>query len=103
MNNNEHIIAITESHLTDQHEDPEILSKFPNYTLHRADQNLTAGRKTKWGGVSLLTSPGILSTQPDKFSNGCCELSIVNLSAHQVTLITVYPCIFLVDQRNYCN
>ena len=90
INNNEHILAITESHLTDQHGDAEVLDKFKKYTLHRADRDLTIGRKTKMGGVCLLTSPGILSTKELKYSNGCCELSIVNLSELNIKVITVY-------------
>ena len=90
MSNKEHIIAITESHLTTEHGDEEILASFPNYTLHRADRDTTIGRKTKNGGVSLLTSPGILSTHRLTKSNGACELKIVALDVLQVNILLVY-------------
>ena len=72
------------------HLDAEILSRFPDYTIHRTDRDTIIGRKQKWGGVLLLTSPGILSTDHLPYSNGCCELKIVNLNAIQVTVILVY-------------
>ena len=87
----EHIIAISESHLTPNHGDGEITKYFENYTVHRADRNTEIGRKSKWGGVLLLTSPGILSTKgAEPFSNGCCELSITELNELSITTFCIY-------------
>ena len=87
----EHIIAITETHLTDQHLDAEITNTFQNYTLHRSDRNTEVGRKSKNGGVLLLSSPGILCTKGEKeYSNGCCELLINELPELNTTIITIY-------------
>ena len=89
-NNKEHIIVVTETHLTTDHGNEEILVHFPNYTIDRLDRDITIGRKTKCGGVLLLTSPGILSTHRFSKSNGACEINITFLDLLQVKLITVY-------------
>ena len=87
----EHIIAISETHLLDKHEDGEITKYFNKYTVHRSDRDINIGRKTKWGGVMLLTSPGILSTKGEKeYSNGSCELLIVELNELSVTALCMY-------------
>ena len=89
----EHVVVITESHLTPNHTDGEITNNatFKNYTLHRADRDTEIGRKSKNGGVLVLTSPAILSTKGEKpYSNGCCELLITELNEISTTLICFY-------------
>ena len=87
----EHIIAITETHLTPEIGDGEITKSFEKYTVHRSDRNTEVGRKTKNGGVLLLTSPDILCTAGEKpYSNGCCELLINELGELAITIISIY-------------
>ena len=45
----ENIVAITETHLTDNHLSEEILHHFKDYTIHRSDKDTSIGRKTKFG------------------------------------------------------
>ena len=45
----ENIVAITETHLTDNHLSEEILHHFKDYTIHRSDRDTSIGRKTKFG------------------------------------------------------
>ena len=86
-----HIIAMTETHLTTNHGDGEITKSFEKFTVHRSDRNTNIGRKTKWGGVLLLTSPGILSTKGEEpYSNGCCELLINELNELSITILCIY-------------
>ena len=50
----EHIIAITETHLTAEYGDGEITKSFEKYTVHRSVRNTEIGRKTKNGGYCCL-------------------------------------------------
>ena len=88
--NSQHMIAITETFLTDAHLDAEILKSFPEYNINRADRDLTVGRKHKQGGCLLLTSPNILSNKVKSFSNGACEVLITEHSLIELSVITLY-------------
>ena len=67
----QNIIAVTESHLTPNHFDEEILTHLKGYSLHRTDRDTNIGRKSRCGGVALLASEDLVSTKTDTFSNGC--------------------------------
>ena len=84
------IIAITETHLTPGHLDEEILSKFNDYILHRTDRDTEIGRKSKCGGVALLTTENLVSVKTDTYSNGCCELIKVDFDEISTTVIVIY-------------
>ena len=66
------IVALTETHLTPNHLDEEILTYFKNYSIQRTDRDTEVGRKTRGGGVALLTSEHLVCITTDYYSNGCC-------------------------------
>ena len=84
------MIALTETHLTSDHLDEEITSKFQGYTLHRSDRDIEIGRKSKCGGVALLASENLVSVKTDAYSNGCCELLKVDFDEISTTVIVIY-------------
>ena len=86
----DHIIALTETHLTSNHLDAEITKSFDDFTPLRCDRDIATGRKSKNGGVALLLSPNIISSPPLKYSNGSCELLITELNELNVTTIVIY-------------
>jgi len=88
--NCETILALTETHLTSGHLDEEILSHFKDYTLLRADRDTMIGRKSRGGGVLILTSPNIVCTNKISFSNGCCELKIALLDQLNISIVLIY-------------
>ena len=47
-------------------------------------------RKSKFGGVAILSSENLVSTLVKNHSNGNCELSIVEYNKLNLTLITAY-------------
>ena len=88
------IIAITETHLAD-HFDEEVLHYFPSYSLFRSDRDTTPNpsdphQLSKMGGAAILTSPGITAIQKETFSNGNCELIIVECPELELTVINFY-------------
>ena len=86
----QHIIALTETFLTKDVEDAEVLNYFPSYTLNRGDRDTEAGRKHKQGGCLLLTSPEIPSIKTENFSNGVCEALTTTHPTLDLTIITAY-------------
>ena len=86
----QHIIALTETFLTEDVEEAEILKYFPSYTLNRGDRDTQVGRKHKQGGCLLLTSPQIPSIKIDNFSNGTCEALTTTHPTLDLTIITAY-------------
>ena len=86
----QHIIAITETFLTKEVEDAEVLRHFPLYTILRGDRDREIGRKTKQGGCLLLTSPDIPSIKIAEFSNGVCEAVTTSHPSLDLTIITAY-------------
>jgi len=112
---NEHqIIALTETWLSKgQHYDAEILDILPNFRLFRSDrdtkprsgrqgaqqqQNTTQSNTntsdqaqlSSRGGCAILTSPDIIAECKTSFSNGNCELLIVECTELAISLILVY-------------
>ena len=100
-----HIIAITETWLTKNHYDAEILKTFTNYNLSRADRLVaTAFKQTtendddddddtllkKNGGCLLLTTPDIITKDVLRFSNGNCELLISELPSFHMSILLLY-------------
>ena len=72
------------------HLDGEIKNSFVNYTVHRCDRDTEIGRKSKCGGIALLSSPGLLCTLGEKYSNGSCELLITEFGELDITFVLIY-------------
>jgi hypothetical protein len=93
--NRSQIISITETWLEDKHFDKEITEHFANYHLVRADRDITpvasdSNRLCSRGGCLTLISPDLGISHPPGYSNGNCELTIVDISQLNLTIITVY-------------
>ena len=94
--NQSKILAITETHLNSkQHFDAEIIKHFPNYHIMRADRDVEfdpddEDQLVSRGGCMLLISPNIISIPKLQFSNGNCEVVIVELPEKATTIITIY-------------
>ena len=82
------IIAITETWLTDTHDNSEILKTFKDYSINRSDRK--PANTPPRGGCLLLTSPDIVAVPRKPFSNGYCELAITDMPSENLTIVVVY-------------
>ena len=91
-----HIIALTETWLIkNNHRDGEILTNLPNYRLFRADRNTRLDPQdpanlSSRGGCAIITSPEIIAEKKLEYSNGNCELLIVECTEIRYSIILAY-------------
>ena len=93
--NSSKIIALTETHLTPQHYNAEILKSFPNYNIIRTDRDTEYDLDDEYqllshGGCLLLTSADIIVVPRVLFSNGNCELIIAESPELAKAVIIIY-------------
>ena len=87
-NSKSNIVAITETWLSDKHDDSEILKTFKDYSINRSDRN--PANTPPRGGCLILSSPDIVAVPNKTFSNGHCELVITDFPSENITIIVVY-------------
>ena len=91
------IIVVTETHLNKKklHDDAEVKLGFKDYNLHRADRDTEFDLDDEYqlsshGGCLILTSPMLVSEKKLEFSNGNCELVIVEVPQLESYVIGIY-------------
>ena len=89
------ILALTETHLNSGHLDKEVTRFFPDFNLFRSDRDTKYSEDdgkalSKGGGCALLLSRCIIASEKVKFSNGVCELLIVECAGISMDFIVVY-------------
>ena len=92
-NFNESILTLTETWLSDSIFDAEILTFFKNYTLIKSDRKINledTESKSKRGGCAILLPDNLTTKCLERFSNGVCELLIVNIINHKTIIAVVY-------------
>ena len=96
-NNNPKIVVMTETHLNKKklHDNAEVKLGFPEFNLHRCDRDTEYDIDDEYqlsshGGCLVLTSPSVVSTKKMSFSNGNCELLIVEVPQMESHIITIY-------------
>jgi len=89
------IIILTETHLTVNHFNAEILRHLKNYNIIRSDRNITPNPDDDFqllsgGGCAILTSPNIVTVQKVTYSNGNCELAISECPEIKTFILALY-------------
>ena len=84
-----HDLAVTETYLTRDMEDAEIVRHFSMYRLYRGNRDITNGQKQKQGGCLLLNLPDIISMAKELFSNSICGAILTEHPTMDLTVATV--------------